>query len=138
MGYSPSAACTKSLVDELQGTSGGRPCSVPLDKLHKALVKWAAEHRRALLRDDFGCLVSAFRALDPAGRGFLEPTELRAALGAGALTAAELTDLIRRSDCCKADITSAASDDIDGRIYYEDFASLLADDGLELMAAKYC
>ena len=61
----------------------------------QALVKWLAEHRRALLRDDYARLVSAFRALDVAGRGYLEPGELRAALGAGALSAAEVTDLSR-------------------------------------------
>ena len=58
-------------------------------------MKWLAEHRRALLRDDYARLVSAFRALDVAGRGYLEPDELRAALGAGALSAAEVTDMIR-------------------------------------------
>lgn len=39
--------------------------------------------------------MSAFRALDVAGRGYLEPGELRAALGAGALSAAEVSDMIR-------------------------------------------
>ena len=148
--------------------------------LHQALVKWLAEHRRALLRDDYARLVSAFRALDKDGRGFLEPGELRAALSSGALSAAELTDLIRfrfrvgpqvvgctggqisgqtlQRRCVPAPTLNApaglcfsitteygnqcmpcgstASDDNE-RVYYEDFASALAADGLELLAAKH-
>jgi len=50
-----------------------------------------------LARDDFGRLTRAFRALDPSRRGFFEPSEMHAVLGAGAvdaLTAAELADMV--------------------------------------------
>jgi hypothetical protein len=61
----------------------------------QALLKWVAENRAALARDDFGRLARAFRALDPDRRGFLTLDQLRAALGgeAGALSAAELAGM---------------------------------------------
>lgn len=71
------------------------------------------------MRDDFHHLMAAFSALDPDGNGFIDAQTMKNLMQTLGEPMSDEAINIMMSACC----------DDENRIYYEDYAYLLAGDG---------
>ncbi|CAG9463968.1 unnamed protein product [Pedinophyceae sp. YPF-701] len=99
---------------------------VHLDAFLKALPKMLLENPSQFVRDSYHKLMRAFRALDKDNNGYITSEQLVSALRSDDFGGTGLSD----EEVDQALL--AAADPEDGRIYYEDYAYLLAYDGREL------
>eukprot|EP00793_Prasinoderma_coloniale_P002737 PRCOL_00002219-RA len=110
----------RDFVNEVRGEDSTTGL-LSFDRFAKAATRVLLEHRQGeAARDSEEKLLRAFKAFDPEGKGYIEGSFLKNLLQT-------------RGDAFRDDeadaMVAAAMDAESGRIYYEDFAELLANDG---------
>eukprot|EP00873_Tetraselmis_striata_P006582 jgi/Tetstr1/426846/TSEL_017060.t1 len=121
MGINPSSAQCDLILSEIRNEDG-TPL-ITLDKFESVMTRYLMEKKSELQRDDYHRLLRAFKFFDPEKRGWIPADYLKNLM----LTKGEVfsSDEVNH-------MLSAAVDEDTGRIYYEDYAMLLATDGRDI------
>ncbi|PNW72406.1 hypothetical protein CHLRE_16g676645v5 [Chlamydomonas reinhardtii] len=120
-GVNPTAVQMTHILDQLAALNAETDATgyVGLENFELVVCNFLIQQEASLFRDDYHTLLRAFRAFDPDGRGFIDAESFKSLLtGKGeALSEDELAKMM----------TVAA--DGEGKIWYEDYAQRLANDG---------
>ncbi|KAG2491820.1 hypothetical protein HYH03_009777 [Edaphochlamys debaryana] len=120
-GVNPTSVQLNLILDQLAALNADSESSglIGLENFELVVCNFLIQQEATLFRDDYHTLLRAFRAFDPEGRGYIEADTLRGLLSARgeAMTEEELNRMM----------TLAA--DPEGKVYYEDYAQRLANDG---------
>ncbi|KXZ55781.1 hypothetical protein GPECTOR_2g1331 [Gonium pectorale] len=120
-GVNPTSVQINLILDQLAALNAESDATglVGLENFELVVSNFLIQQEASLFRDDYHTLLRAFRAFDSEGRGYIEAETLRSLLsGRGeAMTEDEMNKMM----------TVAA--DEQGRVWYEDYAQRLANDG---------
>ncbi|GIL86092.1 hypothetical protein Vretimale_13887 [Volvox reticuliferus] len=120
-GVNPTSVQLNLILDQLAALNAESEATglVNMENFEIVVSNFLIQQEASLLRDDYHTLLRAFRAFDPEGRGFIEAETLRTLLsGRGEpMTEEELNRMM------------VVAGDEQGRVWYEDYAQRLANDG---------
>mmetsp|Transcript_50086 Transcript_50086/g.83131 ORF Transcript_50086/g.83131 Transcript_50086/m.83131 type:complete len:155 (+) Transcript_50086:64-528(+) len=118
LGVNPSEADLRILIDEVSDEES--PGFIRWEKFRRMAQRILTEETNKYARDSEDKLVRAFRVLDPEGKGFIDPEELRNML----TTKGEKFSQVEMDE-----FLSFAIEEQSGVIYYEDYAVATAKEG---------
>lgn len=120
LGVNPTVAQVSVLTEQLSTLSGDSDTTlIPMEHIETIVSNFLVQQEAALFRDDYHTLIRAFRAFDAEGKGYIVADQLKLALTSKGEAMSE--DEVNR-------LLAYAADD-NGRIFYEDYAQRLANDG---------
>jgi Ca2+-binding EF-hand superfamily protein len=125
LGLNPTQEQLLAIVEELRGVGGDGAANatgyVAYQRFEDVMLDLLTARRGEFARDNEQTIARAFRAFDPHGHGFVEAEHLKKLLATqgDAFDDAEV----------EAMMEAAVEPGSNGKIYYEDFAAILASDG---------
>mmetsp|Transcript_39859 Transcript_39859/g.88609 ORF Transcript_39859/g.88609 Transcript_39859/m.88609 type:complete len:166 (+) Transcript_39859:163-660(+) len=124
LGVNPTGAQISLVIDQLTALNNDADSTtlIPSEHFEAVVPNFLMQQEVALFRDDYHTLLRAFRAFDPEGRGFIDAEVLRTLMSSRGepMTDEEVNRML----------ANAADDN--GRVYYEDYAQRLANDGRKI------
>lgn len=121
LGINPTGAQCEVLMNDARNEDGSALFSV--ERFENVMAQALVERKSEFQRDDYHRLLRAFRAFDPDKRGWINADVLKNLM------------LTRGEPYSSEEVNhmlSVAVDEDTGKIYYEDYAMLLATDGRDI------
>lgn len=120
LGVNPTAAQLGVVLDQLLVLTAESDSSlISMEHFETVVAAFLVQQEAVLYREDYSTLIRAFRAFDQEGKGWIEVETLRSVMGMKGEVMGE--DELSR-------MVSFAGDG-QGRVYYEDYAQKLAQNG---------
>uniref|UniRef100_A0A061RCU6 Ef-hand calcium-binding domain-containing protein 2 n=1 Tax=Tetraselmis sp. GSL018 TaxID=582737 RepID=A0A061RCU6_9CHLO len=121
LGINPTSEQCEMLVNDVRNEDGSP--LVAVEKFESIMGQALVDTRTELRRDDYHRLLRAFRAFDPEKKGWINADFLKNLMltRAEQFTADEVNHML-----------SVSVDEDTGKIFYEDYAMLLATDGRDI------
>ena len=121
LGLNPTQEQLRDIITELRGEDS-MSGFVEFERFEKVMMRVLTEQQNDFTRDSEDKILRAFRAFDPEGKGYIDGEYLK-------------NLLLTRGDAFRPkeaqEMLAAAVEEQSGRVYYEVFAKLLAEDGRE-------